>query len=118
MPAFPEEYINETSLRMEIYHRLGEAISPEEVNAILVELKDRFGPYPLQVLWLYHLTRLRLFASVHHFTLLKFENLTFTAERQSGKTLHRRTKKPDELEKQVIAVLTENFDLKQKKQAV
>ena len=122
--SLPEEYINETSLRMEIYHRLGEAISPEEVDAILVELKDRFGPYPLQVLWLYHLTRLRLFASVHHFTLLKFENLTFTAERQSGKTLVKktlplpRTKKPDELEKQVIAVLTENFDLKQKKQAV
>jgi transcription-repair coupling factor (superfamily II helicase) len=118
--SLPEEYINETSLRMEIYHRLGEAISLEDVDAILAELKDRFGPYPSQVLWLYHLTRLRLFASAHYFTLLKFENLTFTAERQSGKTLVKktlplpRTKKPDELEKQVISALTENFDLKQK----
>ncbi len=119
--SLPEEYINETSLRMEIYHRLGESISLEEVDAILAELKDRFGPYPPQVLWLYHLTRLRLFASAHHFTLLKFENLTFTAERQSGKTLVKktlslpRTKKPDELEKQVVAALTESFGLKPKK---
>ena len=40
----PEDYIDEISLRMEIYHRLGEATSPEEVDAILSELKDRFGP--------------------------------------------------------------------------
>jgi transcription-repair coupling factor (superfamily II helicase) len=119
--GLPEEYINETSLRMEIYHRLGEAVSMEDVDAILAELKDRFGPYPPQVLWLYHLTRLRLFASAHHFTLLKFENLTFTAERQSGETLVRkmialpRTKKPDELEKQVIAALAEGFGLKTQK---
>lgn len=116
--SLPEKYINETSLRMEIYHRLGESISSEEVDAILAELKDRFGPYPPQVLWLYHLTRLRLFASTHHFILLKFDNVTITAERQSGKTLVKktfplpRTKKPDELEKQVIAALIENFGLK------
>ncbi len=115
--SLPETYINETSLRMEIYHRLGESTTFDDVDAILAELKDRFGPYPPQVLWLYHLTRLRLFASSHHFTLLKFENLTFTAERQSGKTSIKktlplpRTKKPDELEKQVIASLTESFKL-------
>ena len=119
--SLPETYINETSLRMEIYHRLGEAITTEDADAILSELKDRFGPYPPQVLWLYHLTRLRLFASAHHFTLLKFENVTFTAERQSGKNLIKktlvlpRTKKPDELEKQVIDALCEDFGIKNKK---
>lgn len=119
--SLPETYINETSLRMEIYHRLGEAISEEDTDAILAELKDRFGPYPPQVLWLYHLTRLRLFASAHHFTLLKFENVTFTAERQSGKTLVKktlpipRTKNPQELEKQVIELLSENFGIKRPK---
>ncbi|MES2121322.1 MAG: transcription-repair coupling factor [Chlamydiota bacterium] len=113
--SLPEEYINETSLRMEIYHRLGEATQLSDVDAILSELKDRFGPYPPQVLWLYHLTRLRLFASAHHFTLLKFEKLTFTAERQKGKTLVKKTialpstQKPDELEKKVCALLLEYF---------
>ena len=116
--SLPEGYINETSLRMEIYHRLGETTHFEEIDAILAELKDRFGPYPPEVLWLYHLTRLRLFASTHHFTLLKFENLTFTAERQSGKTLVKKvlplpkTKKPDELEQQVTLALAQAFELK------
>jgi transcription-repair coupling factor (superfamily II helicase) len=113
--SLPDTYINEGSLRMEIYHRLGEAISLPEIDAILAELKDRFGPYPPEVLWLYHLTRLRLFASQRQFTLLKFENLTFTAERQEGKQTVRktlslpRTKKPDEWEKQVIDHLAQAF---------
>ncbi len=116
--SLPEEYINEGSLRMEIYHRLGEASAMEEVDAILAELKDRFGPYPPQVLWLYHLTRMRLFASRHHFLLLKFENLTFTAERQEGKVTVRktlplpRTKKPDEWEKEVAEQLSKAFKLR------
>ena len=116
--SLPEDYINEGSLRMEIYHRLGESTTFEEIDAILAELKDRFGPYPPQVLWLYHLTKLRLFASMHHFTLLKFENLTFTAERQTGKTLVKKTlalpktKKPNELEKNIIDALTLAFRIR------
>ena len=116
--SLPELYINAPSLRMEIYHRLGESTTLEEIDAILAELKDRFGPYPPQVLWLYHLARLRLFASSHHFTLLKFDNVTFTAERQSGKLLEKKTlplpktKKPDELEREVVASLKESFRLK------
>jgi transcription-repair coupling factor (superfamily II helicase) len=114
----PEDYINETSLRMEIYHRLGEAIDKSAVDEILSELKDRFGPCPPQVLWLYHLTRLRIFASAHHFTLLKFDNLTFTAERQTGKTRVKktlvlpRTNKPNLMEVEVISALVEEFNLR------
>jgi transcription-repair coupling factor (superfamily II helicase) len=114
----PEEYINETSLRMEIYHRLGEATCLEEVDAILFELKDRFGPCPPQALWLYHLTRLRIVASTHQFTLLKFENFTFTAQRQSGKTLVTKTmplpktKQPGAMEREVIAALSQSFGLR------
>ena len=113
----PQSYINESTLRMEIYHRLGESISFQEIDAILQELKDRFGPYPPQVLWLYHLTRLRLFASQNHFTLLKIENVTFTAERQSGKVLVKKTlplpksKKPEEIEKAVTEALKTQFGI-------
>lgn len=115
--SLPEHYINEGSLRMEIYHRLGEASSWKIVDEILAELKDRFGPYPDEVLWLYHLTRLRIFASALHFTLLKFENLTFTAERQEGKETVKKTlalprvKKLDEWEKQIIEQLKKAFSL-------
>lgn len=115
--TLPEDYINESSLRMEIYHRLGECSSEEEVDTILSELKDRFGPYPPQVLWLYHLTRLRLFGSRNHFILLKFETLTFTAERLVKKESIKKiltlpqTKKPAEMEAQVVALLKEQFKL-------
>ena len=109
----PEDYINETSLRMELYHRLGEAMAVEEVDTLLEEMKDRFGKPPLSVFWLIHLTRLRVFASQHQITLLKFENQTFSVEVQRGKNSFKksfplpRTQKPADLEKQVVALLTE-----------
>lgn len=114
----PEEYVNESSLRLEIYHRLGEAHAFEEVEALLSELQDRFGACPPPVLWLYHLTRIRLFASLHSFILLKFETHTLIAERQKGKNTEKkilslpRTQKPEELEKRVIALLQESFSIK------
>lgn len=87
----PEEYISEPSIRMELYHRLGEATSDEETDAILSEMKDRFGTPPQQVVWLYHMTRLRIFASQNRFTLLKFEKFTFTGEKQLGKETIKQT---------------------------
>ena len=96
---------------MEIYHRLGEAASLEEVDSILAELKDRFGEPPLPVIWLIHMTRLRVRASQHGFTLLKFDRLTFTAEKQVGKNVERRnfvlpiTKNPKEIEEHVAKLI-------------
>ncbi len=115
--TLPEDYINESALRMEIYHRLGEASAFSEIDAIMVELKDRFGPYPRSVEWLYHLTRLRLFASTHHFLLLKFDTRTFLAERASGKESVKqtlilpKTDRPALFEKEVIASLKETYKI-------
>ena len=83
----PPSYIAETSLRMEIYHRLGETTNNEEIETLFDELIDRFGPLPLQAKWLYHLNRIRVFASHHKFILLKFEKITLHAKRQLGKKL-------------------------------
>ncbi len=109
----PETYINEVSLRMELYYRLGEAASLKEVDEILEELKDRFGPPPPPVIWLYHLTRIRVLASAAQFTLLKFQDLSLVTEQQTGKELKRRTlllpkkfQSPEELEKYVIGYLS------------
>lgn len=113
----PEEYVNEASLRMEIYQRLGEAISFEEVDAIWAEIQDRFGPPPTPAEWLYRLTRLRVYASKHGFTLLKQDKLTFTAERQKGKEVISRkllipkVKTPEELETKLIAALQNEFKI-------
>lgn len=103
----PENYVNEVNLRMEIYQRLGEAISYEEVDLIWDELKDRFGPPPEPALWLYHLTRIRVFGSLNGYTLIKQEQTTLTTEKQNklNKYLLAKPKTPEEAEKKIIEKL-------------
>jgi len=81
----PEHYIPETSLRLELYHRLGEMESPDEVNQLYSELKDRFGAPPSEVDWLMSLTRIRIAASKKQILLLKFEKLSCYCETQEAK---------------------------------
>lgn len=114
----PEDYVNEVVLRMEVYQKLGEALSLEEVDAIWEEVKDRFGPPPVVAQNLYYFSRVRVFASLRHFTLLKLDAIVLTAERKQkdgvitkkipiGKILE-----PEDLEKKVVAALKEAFYLK------
>lgn len=117
----PEDYINEVSLRMEFYHRLGEALTFAEIDELLAEMSDRFGPPPPPVIWLYHLTRVRAFAAANHFSLLKFSTLSFLAEQQLGKELNRQTillpkkvQHPKELEEYAIAQLIKHFSCNRK----
>lgn len=113
----PEDYVNVVSLRMEIYQRLGEAVSWEEVDAIWEELQDRFGPPPEPAEALYHLSRLRVFASRHGFSLLKFEKLTLTAERRKGpnagtkQIIIGKVSDPKSIEAYVIEALKREFKL-------
>jgi len=117
IPAkIPSSYIEETSLRMEIYHRLGDANSLNELDEILEEMKDRFGAPPIDVIWLHHISRLRVFASQNQFTLLKFSKFSFIAEKQVEKKLKNKTilfdqvyKTPREWEKYVVEALKSNF---------
>lgn len=82
--SIPSSYIAETSLRIELYHRLGDALTYEEVDNIFEEMKDRFGKPPLEVQWLYHLTRIRILAMQHHITLMQFGKKTLTLEQHKG----------------------------------
>jgi transcription-repair coupling factor (superfamily II helicase) len=111
----PESYIDAVSVRMEIYHRLGEATNGSEIDELFIEIKDRFGPPPPPVLWLYHMNKIRAFASAHHFISLKFGNLSLIAERQRGNETEKTTillpkkiQSPEELETYVIQRLIEN----------
>jgi transcription-repair coupling factor (superfamily II helicase) len=107
----PDDYINESSLRMGIYHRLGEAANFQEVDSILVEIHDRFGTVPPGVLWLCTLTKIRIHASMKGISLVKIEKLTMTFEKQKGKVSQKKTvalpqtKKPQEFEKLVLPLL-------------
>ncbi|HSX13891.1 MAG TPA: transcription-repair coupling factor [Chlamydiales bacterium] len=115
---FPDTYVNDVSLRMELYHRLGEASTFEDVFEIFLELKDRFGEPPLPVLWLLSLARIRVFAQEYRFTLLKFGQLSLLAERQTGKELKshsiilpKKMQTPESLETYVISELKRAFEI-------
>jgi len=87
----PESYIRETSLRIEFYYRFGQALSLPELEELLTEMRDRFGPPPDELLWLYHLTRLKLFGAERHCTLLKFSDTALTIARKDRQATLRTT---------------------------
>jgi transcription-repair coupling factor (superfamily II helicase) len=97
---------------MEIYHRLGEAPGKEEVDGILSEIEDRFGPVPPPVLWLCVLTKIRLYAASIGISFIKLEKLTMSFEITRGKVTQKKTvalpqkKKPHEFERAVIDLLS------------
>jgi len=113
----PEYYIGETNLRMEIYHRLGDTNSNKEVNDLKDELLDRFGPLPIELLWLFSLAKLRIFSNANHITSLKFGNITFAATKQEGKKSTQKTivlpksfqEDPKSFEEYVIWQLQQHF---------
>jgi transcription-repair coupling factor (superfamily II helicase) len=62
----PASYIPELDVRMQLYHRMGEIRTLEEVNAMRSELKDRFGMYPVETENLFLTLELKLLARRAH----------------------------------------------------
>ncbi|MCB1117529.1 MAG: transcription-repair coupling factor, partial [Chlamydiia bacterium] len=87
----PTTYIPETSLRLEIYHRLGDATADTEVEKITSELIDRFGKPPIETEWLLALTHIRIQANAQNYTLLKFTSKNLYTEQQRGSKLLKTT---------------------------
>lgn len=101
-------YINAPSLRMELYQRLGEAVSPEEVDLIWEEVKDRFGTPPECANWLYRISRIRIRAALKGITALKLEKVSLTIEYKNGqikKVIFGKFSSPDDFEDKLMAIL-------------
>lgn len=81
----PEDYVNEVSLRMEFYQRLGEALALEEVNEIGKELLDRFGELPKEAEWLLSLSKVRVVATQKHIHNVIVEKVSVAIEIKKGK---------------------------------
>jgi transcription-repair coupling factor (superfamily II helicase) len=45
----PSDYVANPTQRLDLYRRLAQSVSEEEVNDILEEMRDRFGPEPEEV---------------------------------------------------------------------
>lgn len=111
----PEDYVNETSLRMEIYQRLGEALNLQEANDIWSEMQDRFGPPPTPAIWLFHLTRVRIFAQLQGISLIRLQKASLSLEMGKGKEAVKRNLiwkaplKPAEFEESLLKVIAGAF---------
>ncbi len=59
----PEEYVAPPGTRITYYRKLSVADSPEDIEAVSEELKDRFGPLPPPVRELLYVARIRVLAA-------------------------------------------------------
>lgn len=80
-----EEYIPSSALRLELYHRFAEVTEPADVDQIFYEMQDRYGKAPEPAIWLYHMMRIKAFASKNHWVWIKIEPLRAFAHKQSSK---------------------------------
>ena len=61
IPAFiPEEYLRDPNQRLMIYKKLTQPADEAEIDDILAELVDRFGPLPMAATYLLEVMRLRV----------------------------------------------------------
>ena len=58
----PEDYISHLPARLEVYQRMAQADSAEQVDEIGDEMRDRFGPIPEPVADLLYISRVRVLA--------------------------------------------------------
>ena len=63
--ALPYGYIEDDAQRMNVYRRLAEAVSPQEIAALRGELADRYGPLPPAAARALRLAALRILAANH-----------------------------------------------------
>ncbi len=61
--AIPYAYVEDDAQRMNLYRRLAEAVSPQEIDALRAELADRYGPPPPPALRALRLAALRILAA-------------------------------------------------------
>jgi transcription-repair coupling factor (superfamily II helicase) len=59
MAAFPADYVPEEEVRLNLYARLGELTSEDEIADFEEEIADRFGPLPRNVARLFELAQLK-----------------------------------------------------------
>ena len=56
----PVEYVDGDRLRLEAYRKLSQARAPEDIDAVVEELVDRYGPMPAEARRVVSVSRLRL----------------------------------------------------------
>jgi transcription-repair coupling factor (superfamily II helicase) len=76
----PSDYIKGASQKVSFYQRISAAQMLDEVDAMEIELRDRFGPVPAETLSLLDLTRVRVLASAKGVQKVALEQRRLTLE--------------------------------------
>lgn len=87
----PDEYIADARQKIEIYHRIAQLKSEEQLLDVQADLIDRFGDYPAAVANLLEAGRIKMYADAGLITLINQtpKNVAITFDRQaSEKLLH------------------------------
>jgi transcription-repair coupling factor (superfamily II helicase) len=88
LPSFlPDDYVEDQNERMTIYKRVARMESPEDVDDLEAELRDRFGNLPPEAVNLVELTRLKLRAMALGIAQVQLRPGRVVAEFLPGKSL-------------------------------
>ncbi len=74
----PDYFVNATHERFAFYDKISKAPSPESVDALAIELKDRFGALPEEVSNLLLLTKLKIVGSSLGLEKIDIQKFNFT----------------------------------------
>ncbi|MCD4654987.1 transcription-repair coupling factor, partial [bacterium] len=72
--AIPDNYIEEPSLRLEVYRRFSTIKDIEQIDLLMVNLKDRFGDPPSEIHVLAELAGVRVATRQLALTILEYKN--------------------------------------------
>src|SRR5581483_10970806 len=70
----PEEYVSDIALRLRLYRRLADVNDERQINELVREFQDRFGPLPDQVENLFYVLRLKLAATRAHVATITLDD--------------------------------------------
>lgn len=72
--AIPSDYVQDRSLRLQLYRRLAELRTEDELEGVRLELGDRFGPPPPEVENLLFQLRVKILAAAARVEVISSEN--------------------------------------------
>ncbi len=85
----PPDYIEDSQQRMEIYKKISEVKNKEGIVDLKLELEDRFGPLPREVIELLEVCELRLLCQEKGVSKLSLRGIKLKIEFSKGKEIGR-----------------------------
>jgi transcription-repair coupling factor (superfamily II helicase) len=82
--SIPADYVPERDLRLQLYRRMAEMRSRQEIDSLTTELADRFGPPPQEVSNLIFQLRIKVLALQAGVDGISYEKGQFLIQRPSS----------------------------------